>query len=213
MKNNNGHSPRRFRCVLGVILVTVVAVMMTVAAGAAEPTVSEIYSGFTVTPRQDNTDILDLTYSANELTAGNHYLVMMLNGTAESHPIAPDTILYIDQATAETKDGNTTISFAVYPSVMKSGVICLFGMCGDTAREIIIAEVSADPLKGDIDLDDDVDVQDAILLFDHYMKGTELPSSYTESLDFDGNGTSNVEDAKYLFRSIVLSELYPLKNR
>lgn len=65
-------------------------------------------------------------------------------------------------------------------------------------------------LLGDIDLDEDVDIDDAILLFQHSMLPDVYPIGYKGDVDFTKNGTVDIDDAILLFQYSMLPDIYPI---
>lgn len=66
-------------------------------------------------------------------------------------------------------------------------------------------------LLGDIDGNDTVDIDDAILLFQHSMLPELYPISYAGNVDFNKDGTVDIDDAVLLFQYSMLPDLYPLE--
>lgn len=66
-------------------------------------------------------------------------------------------------------------------------------------------------LLGDIDGNDTVDLDDAILLFQHSMLPELYPISYAGNVDFNKDGTVDIDDAVLLFQYSMLPDLYPLE--
>lgn len=64
---------------------------------------------------------------------------------------------------------------------------------------------------GDIDGNDTVDIDDAVLLFQYSMLPELYPISYAGNLDFNKDGTVDIDDAVRLFQHSMLPDLYPLE--
>lgn len=64
---------------------------------------------------------------------------------------------------------------------------------------------------GDIDGNDTIDIDDAVLLFQYSMLPGLYPISYAGNLDFNKDGTIDIEDAVRLFQYSMLPDLYPLE--
>ena len=64
---------------------------------------------------------------------------------------------------------------------------------------------------GDIDGNGTVDIDDAILLFQHSMLPELYPISYAGNVDFNKDGTVDIDDAVLLFQYSMLPDLYPLE--
>ena len=63
---------------------------------------------------------------------------------------------------------------------------------------------------GDIDGNDTVDIDDAVLLFRHSMLPELYPISYAGNIDYNHDGNVDIDDAVMLFRYSMLPELYPI---
>lgn len=65
-------------------------------------------------------------------------------------------------------------------------------------------------VKGDIDGDDDVDLDDAVYLFGNSMLPEFYPTSYLGNMDFNRDGSVDIDDAILLFNYSMLPDIYPL---
>lgn len=65
-------------------------------------------------------------------------------------------------------------------------------------------------LLGDIDLDEDVDIDDAILLFQYSMVPDIYPIDYKGNVDFTKDGEVGIDDAILLFQYSMLPDIYPI---
>lgn len=65
-------------------------------------------------------------------------------------------------------------------------------------------------LKGDIDGDEDVDLDDAVYLFGYSMIPDFYPTEYKGSMDFNKDGNVDIEDAILLFNYSMLPDVYPI---
>ena len=66
-------------------------------------------------------------------------------------------------------------------------------------------------LPGDINGDDAVTLEDAVLLFQNSMLPELYPVDYPGDMDFNGDGNVDLDDAVYLFNYSMLPDLYPLQ--
>lgn len=66
------------------------------------------------------------------------------------------------------------------------------------------------PITGDISGNCSLDIDDAMLLFQHSMLPEMFPIPYTGSLDFNKDGAVDINDAMLLFRHSMLPELFPI---
>ena len=67
-----------------------------------------------------------------------------------------------------------------------------------------------DELLGDIDGNGTVDIDDAILLFQHSVLPDIYQIEYKGNIDFDKNGAVDIDDAILLFQYSVLPDIYPI---
>ena len=83
---------------------------------------------------------------------------------------------------------------------------------GDTIRATCTVRVEAAPdeLLGDIDGNGTVDIDDAILLFQHSVLPDIYQIEYKGNIDFDKNGAVDIDDAILLFQYSVLPDIYPI---
>ncbi len=65
-------------------------------------------------------------------------------------------------------------------------------------------------LVGDMNNDDTVDIDDAMLLFRNSMLPEVYPTDYTENTDFNGDGDVDIRDAQRLFQYSMLPDVYPI---
>ena len=66
-------------------------------------------------------------------------------------------------------------------------------------------------IKGDIDGDEDVDLDDAVHLFGYTIMPEFFPMTYPGDVDFTSDGNVDIQDALVLFNYSMLPDLYPLK--
>ena len=108
----------------------------------------------------------------------------------------------------EAEDGLAEVA------IVPDEIFCLYGEKMEDA--IMTANVTnggveiSNQMLGDIDLDEDVDIHDAILLFRHCTLPETYPIDYKGSVDFDNSGSVDIADAILLFRYSVLPEIYPI---
>lgn len=65
-------------------------------------------------------------------------------------------------------------------------------------------------VKGDINGDGNVDIDDAILLFQHSMLPDMYPITYPYGMDFTKDGNIDIDDAIRLFQYSMLPDMYPI---
>ena len=81
----------------------------------------------------------------------------------------------------------------------------------ETAGTIrVVEKPSSDYIPGDINMDGEVDIEDALLLFRHSLNEDLYPVEYGGNMDFTGDGEVDIDDAVKVFRHSLNSDLYPL---
>jgi len=79
------------------------------------------------------------------------------------------------------------------------------------SSEVTVGEITVrHRILGDINGDDSVDIDDALLLFQHSMLPEHYPVEYPGSLDFTKDGSVDIDDALRLFQYSMLPEHYPI---
>ncbi len=63
---------------------------------------------------------------------------------------------------------------------------------------------------GDINMDEEVDINDAMLLFQNSMLPDIFTIDYPGSVDFTKDGITDINDSLYLFQHTLLPNMYPL---
>ncbi|MBR6553533.1 MAG: hypothetical protein IKT91_02895 [Clostridia bacterium] len=111
------------------------------------------------------------------------------------------TIEYTDKDIVESEDGKTEI-------IREEGVY-YFNRPSEKATVHAVFKVD-DTLLGDIDLNDAVDIADAMALFRYSMMPDLYPIAYSGAVDFTSDGVIDIADAIRLFQYSMLPDLYPL---
>ncbi len=70
--------------------------------------------------------------------------------------------------------------------------------------------IGAPQLLGDINLDGTVDIDDAILLFQHSMMSDDYQIGYVGNIDFTNDGNLDIDDAILLFQYSMMPDDYPI---
>lgn len=157
-----------------LVLVVAFCAMMCITAFAADNTIKTIDlldSNVTVSGYKDSTNFT-LTY--NNATDGGYYMVVVLR--EKTGVITESDVLYINQVTA---NGNTATFDGldkIYPKEIEADESYIYlsgaGLSGLTHVGTIVPNAAAAPtgLKGDVDLDGDVDADDVTKLLRHVSK-------------------------------------------
>lgn len=109
---------------------------------------------------------------------------------------------------------NTEIGRMVFTGVPRS--LKLYGYEGSTAEAYAAANrlnfiaMEYEEIPGDINLDESVDITDALLLFMHSMLPKEYAIDYSGNIDFTEDGSIDIADALLLFMYSMLPEDYPI---
>ena len=107
----------------------------------------------------------------------------------------------VNVSTADWTVGNHTVTIA---AKSKQGAIIRLG-----TKNVTITEPQPSYVKGDLTETGECTTEDAVYLVRSIMAG-ESTYPLNQSADFDNNGTVNVDDAIYLLKHTLNSELYPL---
>ncbi|MBQ4283290.1 MAG: InlB B-repeat-containing protein [Lachnospira sp.] len=118
----------------------------------------------------------------------------------------------------QTFDGDIcTLKFTINPeapdgALDKISAISLIKLSSlEISSKVVASNVTVRTrLKGDIDGDEDVDIDDAVALFQHSVLPDIYPLDYIGNIDFDKNGSVDIDDAVLLFQYSVLPDLYPI---
>ncbi len=172
---------------------------------ASVMTVKYDTDALTLTKVKDAEEMGDNNHSDN-LSADEYYLSWFnplaeedysFNGTVVtlSFEIADDAELGDYDITVEVKEAyDTDLNPVTYI---------------ETAGKITVVE--APPyILGDIDMDGEVKLSDAVLLFRHSLNQSLYPVDYSGDMDFTGDGKVTIDDAVLIFRHSLNPGLYPL---
>jgi len=87
-----------------------------------------------------------------------------------------------------------------------------FGCCdlGEIRDKKLDEITPPDRLRGDINTDDALNIDDALLLFQYSMLPDVYSVDYIGKLDYTGDGEVNIDDALCLFQYSILPDVYPL---
>lgn len=170
--------------------------MLSVAAFAAEvdngkATITPM-ANTEVTLDSTNSEKILVTYTNAAVKKDSYYLILMLAGDGTT--IDKNTILYIDQVTAVE---NGKLSFSVYPSTFKDGVIMVVaeGVTPDTGLAgIKAAIIDVKYIMGDVNGDGVINSKDAVI-FNQHLAGIEMmDSSVLDAADINKDNAINSKD-------------------
>lgn len=127
---------------------------------------------------------LSLKYTG--AVADNQYLVLALNN--DSPTPTSDNIVYIDQ--------NGTAEFTIYPSKLQNGTYHIYMSGTNMAYEEVASFHYFQAYKlGDANLDQAVNVQDAVLILQYCVGSKSLESTAKVAADANTDQAVNVQDA------------------
>ncbi len=97
--------------------------------------------------------------------------------------------------------------------IILSIVLAVF-MCMNALADDVIMDGSGffdqEWLKGDLNLDGVVDMNDAVLLLQHSLFSELYPLSYTGNVDFTGDGYVDMNDAILVLQYSMFPDIYPI---
>lgn len=146
---------------------------------------------------------IEVTFTSDKLEEGKQYIILMVAGEADPEDlkvpeINESSILYIDQQAVAT---NGSITFEVYPSSLRTGVILISS--AETGQKIA-AIVEAKFLLGDLNGDGDVTAKDVTKLLRIVAKIDPLEPGQTA--DFNKDGDVTAKDVTRLLRAVAKIE-------
>lgn len=183
-------------CILALVLM----MLVTVASAAYTPlkivSDGDIYSIYAIYSIPGNYTAIDVDFSdevesfayANLVNGKLYISVASATKLDLSNPIA--------KITATDASGNTVAPKISAEKVTLNGEVYESG-------DVLL-------LLGDINADGEVDIKDAITLFQHSMLPDTYPISYGDHPDFTSDGKLDINDAVALFQYSMLPDLYPI---
>ena len=192
------------------MLLTVVFVLTISAVCASASTTPADY-----TPEKDKYSIV---YNVGADNASGMYGMVAIKGIDTELDFSDLSIIhYIDQTIANNEGKISFIEFApkgLAPSDADYEECTVFigGPGYDTAETIgyLRKGETITILLGDIDGSGEVDMDDAILLFEYSVLPDFYPIEYAGDVDFDKSGEIDIDDAILLFQYSVLPDFYPI---
>lgn len=167
--------------------------------GYQTPVFEQDIQNVTITPDEQNPEILNVTYSAAQ--DGKQYMIFMLSS---GEVPTSENIEYINQEAA-----NGSVSFKVYPKTLKKQTYSIYistdaetGITGYT--KIATIEYKPAYILGDVNNDGIISPNDRTMLARHIAKwkGYETVTS-PEAADIDGNGIVTPNDRTILARYLA----------
>lgn len=177
--------------------------------------ISAVGASAAATNIQPNADKTTYTATFSNLKPGAMYGMLVLSGTGDNFAPSDSNILYIDQQTA---DASGTVKFenfalkGVAPSDANfvESSLYLGGGDFDSAEMMAVLQKILEYLKGDIDGDGILGLQDAIALYKFSRYPNLFPINYSGLTDFDKDGTVGLSDAIKLYKYCRYPNLFPL---
>ena len=187
--------------VVSLFLALVLALSLASTALAVEETTVTSKDPTNVTATLVDDKKVELT--VRDLSPNTEYLILMVSGlyTDETQikDVTASTIRYIDQ----TSNASGTISATVYPDSLQTSTICISG--ADTNGLRIVATVEVPYLRGDANLNGNVNLLDATLTARHVVGGaaSKLTGNALLAADANLNGNVNLFDATLIAKYVV----------
>lgn len=181
-----------------------IAEIDTAAAAAETETVSRTVTQMTVLPNGSNISTTDgLTQIDFRNTAAQAKYLLLAVGSAGKDLLDSSNLRYIDQQTAD-QDGALTFSFETLP---EDTVYIIVGELADDAyfRYEGTLDSMEQVRRGDVNLDGETDVSDAVLLARYLAEdyGANISDAGRLNADCDGVTGLDYNDVIYILRMIV----------
>lgn len=194
------------RRILALLLAVLTLTMLTISAFAEDTEVLGVYNvtgPLTVkNGTQDGSFYKDAdTFELNctGLT-GEYSLVLLLAG--DSKVPTSSNIQYIDQLTVT----NGTAKFTLKPKALTVGTYHIYVSTSDKALEKVASfKYGTKPAytKGDANLDDEIDVNDAVHILRYAARLIDLSETELKAADANGDGVVDVNDAVMILRYLA----------
>mgnify|MGYP000086041450 CR=1 FL=1 len=193
------------RRMLALLLAVLMLAMLT-AAAFAEDTVLGVYNvtgPLTVLNGTKNgsfyADANEFELNCSGLT-GEYSLVLLLEGDS---PVPTDgNIQYIDQMSI----ANGAVKFTLKPKALKVGTYNIYISTTDEAlKKVASFKYGTKPAytKGDANLDDEIDVNDAVHILRYAARLIDLSETELKAADANGDGVVDVNDAVMILRYLA----------
>lgn len=194
------------RRLLALLLAVLTLTMLTAAAFAEDTEVLGVYNvtgPLTVkNGTQDggfyaNADIFELNCTG---LTGQYSLVLLLAG--DSAVPTEGNIQYIDQTSVEAGK----VTFTLKPKALTEGTYNVYISTTDKALDKVASfKYGTKPpyTKGDANLDDEIDVNDAVHILRYAARLIDLSETELKAADANGDGVVDVNDAVMILRYLA----------
>lgn len=195
------------RRMLALLLAVLTLTMLTAAAFAEDTEVLGVYNvtgPLTVTNGTKDggfyagADTFELNCTG---LTGEYSLVLLLEG--DNKVPTSSNIQYIDQLTVEN-DG--TAKFTLRPKALTEGTYNVYISTTDKAlKKVASFQYGTKPpyTKGDANLDDEIDVNDAVHILRYAARLIDLSETELKAADANGDGVVDVNDAVMILRYLA----------
>ena len=193
------------RRMLALLLAVLMLAMLT-AAAFAEDTVLGVYNvtgPLTVLNGTKNgsfyADANEFELNCSGLT-GEYSLVLLLAG--DSAVPTEGNIQYIDQTSVEAGK----VTFTLKPKALTEGTYNIYISTTDKAlKKVASFKYGTKPAytKGDANLDDEIDVNDAVHILRYAARLIDLSETELKAADANGDGVVDVNDAVMILRYLA----------
>ena len=190
------------RRLLALLLAVLTLTMLTAAAFAEDTEVLGVYNvtgPLTVTNGTKDGGFYEFELNCSGLT-GEYSLVLLLEGDS---PVPTDgNIQYIDQTSVEAGK----VTFTLKPKALTEGTYNIYISTTDKAlKKVASFKYGTKPAytKGDANLDDEIDVNDAVHILRYAARLIDLSETELKAADANGDGVVDVNDAVMILRYLA----------
>jgi len=203
-----------------LLLAAALTALLCVSALAADSEVKIITGKDILTPKTAEgntitaengkyTNAVQFDLTAENLTTGSQYLVLMLKDAGENTVPTAENIYYINQKAAAdgmltfTNDGGDS----VYPMDLANGTYSIYivgeGKTFNAAKADASFTYEAGYILGDVDGNGKVNINDALELLNFLAEKTVLEGNNLKAANVDKIGTVNINDALKLLNYLA----------
>lgn len=189
------------RRMLALLLAVLMLAMLTAAAFAEDTDlgVFNVRGPLTVMSGTQDGNFYTFELNCTGLT-GEYSLVLLLEG--DSKVPTEGNIQYIDQMSVE----GGKVTFTLKPKALTEGTYNIYISTTDKAlKKVASFKYGTKPAytKGDANLDDEIDVNDAVHILRYAARLIDLSETELKAADANGDGVVDVNDAVMILRYLA----------
>ena len=189
------------RRMLALLLAVLMLAMLTAAAFAEDTDlgVFNVRGPLTVMSGTQDGNFYTFELNCTGLT-GEYSLVLLLEG--DSKVPTEGNIQYIDQMSVE----GGKVTFTLKPKALTEGTYNVYISTTDKAlKKVASFQYGTKPAytKGDANLDDEIDVNDAVHILRYAARLIDLSETELKAADANGDGVVDVNDAVMILRYLA----------